>query len=199
VFTGIIETTGKVITITENNTNKDFWIESIISTELKIDQSVSHNGVCLTVTQLNGNMHKVTAILETLNVTNLKHIKPNSIINLERCMPANGRFDGHIVQGHIDETALVKKINYLNGSWEIIFALGDDKNKNLLVNKGSICINGVSLTVVKTTNNVFNVAIIPYTWENTNFKYLKEGDIVNIEFDIVGKYITGMLNKTGNN
>lgn len=199
MFTGIIETTGKVITITENNTNKDFWIESIISTELKIDQSVSHNGVCLTVTQLNGNMHKVTAILETLNVTNLKHIKPNSIINLERCMPANGRFDGHIVQGHIDETALVKKINYLNGSWEIIFALGDDKNKNLLVNKGSICINGVSLTVVKTTNNVFNVAIIPYTWENTNFKYLKEGDIVNIEFDIVGKYITGMLNKTGNN
>jgi riboflavin synthase len=194
MFTGIIETLAKVESITKNNTNVDLVFSSFITSELKIDQSVSHNGVCLTVVSINGNKYTVTAIDETLKRTNLGNLKVGEVVNLERCMPANGRFDGHIVQGHVDTTAVCKSIKDLKGSWEFVFEYKAQHNF-ITVEKGSITTNGVSLTVVDSRPNSFSVHIIPYTFEHTNYKTLKVGDTINLEFDIVGKYVAKLMNK----
>jgi riboflavin synthase len=194
MFTGIIETLAKVESITKSGTNVDFIFSSSITSELKIDQSVSHNGVCLTVVSINGNNYSVTAINETLKRSNLGNLKVGDKVNLERCMPANGRFDGHIVQGHVDTTAICKSIKDLKGSWEFVFEYKPGNNF-VTVEKGSITTNGVSLTVVDSKANSFSVHIIPYTFEHTNYKTLKVGDAINLEFDIVGKYVAKLLNK----
>ncbi len=193
MFTGIIETTGTVLELVPNNSNLDLWIGSNLSHELKIDQSVAHNGVCLTVVELRENAHRVTAIAETLSKTNLGKLKLGQTMNIERCMLANGRFDGHIVQGHVDDWAICSQITDKNGSWEFQFTLNQEEQTNLLVPKGSICINGTSLTVVQCEANTFSVAIIPYTYAHTNFKDIQIGDSVNLEFDILGKYIQKQL------
>lgn len=194
MFTGIIETLAKVERVEKSGSNVHFTFSSSITSELKIDQSVAHNGVCLTVVNINGAQYTVTAIDETLKRTNLGELNVGDIVNLERCMPANGRFDGHIVQGHVDTTAICKKVSDLNGSWEFEFEY--EKNpKHITVEKGSITVNGVSLTVVRSTDTLFSVHIIPYTIEHTNFKNIKSGTKVNLEFDIVGKYIAKMLGK----
>jgi len=187
MFTGIIETLGKVITTEHKSSNIDFVIESAISAELKVDQSVSHNGVCLTVVEVKGNTHRVTAINETLEKTNLKKLQVGSFVNLERAMLVGGRLDGHMVQGHVDAVAEVVSIKDENGSWLFTFQYQPSKDA-LLVNKGSVCIDGVSLTVVNPIANTFSVAIIPYTFQHTVFQYYKPGDKVNLEFDIIGKY-----------
>jgi riboflavin synthase len=192
MFTGIIETMGKVVDLKRNNSNLDIFIESNIKPELKIDQSVAHNGVCLTVVGINGNAYHVTAVDETLKRSNLGDLKIDDAINLERCMLMNGRLDGHIVQGHVDCKAICKNIIDKNGSWKFYFEY-DENPKHITVEKGSVCVNGVSLTVVGSKINSFSVAIIPYTFENTNFKNLKTGDAVNIEFDIIGKYVARMM------
>jgi riboflavin synthase len=188
MFTGIIETLGKVIQIEEKGTNRHFTVASPISAKLKIDQSVSHNGVCLTVVAKSKGTHAVTAIAETLERTNLGALKIGATINLERAMKSNALLDGHIVQGHVDATGEVIGLEDKNGSWFITFAYAPTPEV-LLVDKGSVCVNGVSLTVVNPTKTQFSVAIIPYTWENTMFHALKIGDSINIEFDIIGKYI----------
>ncbi len=211
MFTGIIEEIGTLISIHKQGTNQIFEIESAISNQLKIDQSVAHNGVCLTVTKVDKteNRHFVTAITETLQKTDLGNWTEGSKLNLERCMPANGRFDGHIVQGHVNQTAICIKIIDENGSWRFYFEY-EDKG-NFTVQKGSICTNGVSLTVVdsetstegdteknatdKVSKGSFSVAIIPYTYQHTNFHQLKVGDIINLEFDIVGKYMKLLFEK----
>lgn len=192
MFTGIIETISKVEKTEKAGTNVHFTFSSSITSQLKVDQSVAHNGVCLTVVSVSGNNYVVTAIDETLKRTNLGELKVGSVVNLERCMPANGRFDGHIVQGHVDTTATCKNIKDINGSWEFTFE-HEKNSKNITVEKGSITINGVSLTVVDSRDTTFSVHIIPYTFENTNFKTLKVGDKVNLEFDIVGKYVAKLL------
>mgnify|MGYP001398081604 FL=1 len=189
MFTGIIETIGKVVAIKKENTNVHITIESSISKELKVDQSVAHNGVCLTVTSKNEKHHNVTAIDETIIKSNYRNIEIGSLLNLERCLKVGARLDGHMVQGHVDETAECIDVIEDKGSWRYFFK-GSSKVESLVVNKGSICINGVSLTVVNTTGNLFEVAIIPYTYNHTTFKTLKKGEVVNIEFDIIGKYIT---------
>ncbi len=189
MFTGIIEAVGEITTIREEGTNLHFTISSTISKELKIDQSVAHNGVCLTVVELEGDAHTVTAIKETLDKTSLAAWKIGSSVNLERAMLADSRFDGHMVQGHVDTTAEVVKVNEVDGSWEYYFKF-IPTDVSMLVDKGSICIDGVSLTVVQATMDSFSVAIIPYTYEHTCFKYLKEGHKVNLEFDILGKYLS---------
>jgi len=192
MFTGIIETLARVEKIENENSNINFTFSSKLTNELKIDQSVAHNGVCLTVVKIEGNNYTVTAIDETLKRTNLGALKVGNHVNIERCMPANGRFDGHIVQGHVDTTAKCIKVNDLNGSWEFVFEHEKDKNF-VTVEKGSITINGVSLTVVESTNTTFSVHIIPYTFEHTNFHEIKPGSIINLEFDIIGKYVAKML------
>lgn len=192
MFTGIIETLAKVEAIEKENSNVHFTFSSPVTGELKIDQSVAHNGVCLTVIKINGNAYVVTAIDETLKRTNLGELKIGDVVNLERCMPASGRFDGHIVQGHVDTTATCKHVTDLKGSWEFEFEHAISK-QNITVEKGSITINGVSLTVVKSTENSFSVHIIPYTIEHTNFKHIKPGTKVNLEFDIVGKYVSKLM------
>ena len=192
MFTGIIETVGKVIEIKSDESNMDFLVSSSISSNLKIDQSVSHNGVCLTVTKVGEEGHWVTAIKETLDKSNLNHLSVGSDVNLERCMKADGRFDGHIVQGHVDTIAEVISIKDENGSWIFTFKI---KGEGLIVEKGSVCINGTSLTCYNVEGNNFSVAIIPYTFEHTNFNQLAIGSNVNIEFDIIGKYIHQILNK----
>ncbi len=189
MFTGIIETTAKLIAKEVEGGNVHFTFQSPISNELKIDQSVAHNGVCLTVVKLGSNQHTVTAIEETLNKTNLGNLQIEDSVNLERCMPAHGRFDGHLVQGHVDDTAVCKEVITKDGSWEFHFELNNLAQSLLVVDKGSICINGVSLTVVACKEKNFHVAIIPYTFEQTQFKHLSAGDVVNLEFDIVGKYL----------
>lgn len=194
MFTGIIETLATVEKIEKENSNVHFTFSSKITDELKIDQSVAHNGVCLTVVELTGNGYRVTAIDETLKRTNLGDLKVGDLVNLERCMPANGRFDGHVVQGHVDTTAVCKQINDLKGSWEFVFEHEKSKN-NITVEKGSATINGVSLTVVESTETEFSVHIIPYTFENTNFKEIEPGQKVNLEFDIIGKYVAKLLTK----
>ena len=194
MFTGIIETLGTVIKTDKKGTNKNFCIESDISSDLKVDQSISHNGVCLTVTKVRGGKHWVTAIDESLQKSNLGSLKIGDLVNLERCMIANGRFDGHIVQGHVDQTGICKSIKEAGGSWLFDFEY-DSSLGNMTVEKGSICINGVSLTCFNSKSNGFTVAIIPYTFEHTNFKQLKSGDTVNLEFDIIGKYVKRLLNK----
>lgn len=188
MFTGIIEASGSVKSIVKKGSNFIFTIESSISHELKVDQSVAHNGVCLTVTSVNENQHEVVAIAETLSKTSLGSLQAGSLINLERCMVANGRFDGHIVQGHIDQIGKCIGVEELDGSWLFDFTY-DPALGNITVEKGSICINGVSLTCFNSKNNSFRVAIIPYTFEHTNFKELKVDSIVNLEFDIIGKYL----------
>lgn len=194
MFTGIIETLATLVDIKTDNTNVHFTFLSTITHELKIDQSVAHNGVCLTVVEIKGNEYTVTAIDETLQKTNLSSLKIGDIVNLERCMPANGRFDGHIVQGHVDEVGKVVNIENNNGSWTYTISY-NPQSTNITVEKGSITINGTSLTVVNSQNNTFSVCIIPYTYENTVFKNLRINDVVNLEFDIVGKYVARLLNR----
>jgi riboflavin synthase len=197
MFTGIVEATGQVSDIEAEGTNLTFRIQSTMAPELKIDQSVSHNGVCLTVTSVADGSYTVTAVDETLKKTNLGQLKIGDRVNLERCMPANGRFDGHIVQGHVDQIGVCTNVQDMDGSWLYDFqydpATGDVNNQNITVEKGSICINGVSLTVFNSQPDQFRVTIIPYTYEHTTFRDLKVGDQVNLEFDIIGKYIKKML------
>ena len=188
MFTGIIECTGRIAGITTSGTNKSFWIESAISRDLKTDQSIAHNGVCLTVEETADNSHKVTAIEETLRKTNLNTLQPGDMVNLERCMLMNGRLDGHIVQGHVDSTALCTVKKELEGSWEFIFEFSPQFSQ-LVIEKGSITVNGTSLTCFNVTRDSFTVAIIPYTYEHTNLQTVHPGTTVNIEFDIIGKYI----------
>ena len=188
MFTGIIESLGKITDLKVDRGNIDFTIESDISKELKVDQSVSHNGVCLTVTKTNNNTHTVTAVKETLDKSSLTNFLINDLINLERAMKLGERLDGHLVQGHVDGVAKCLGVSVNDGSWIYKFEF-DISNEMLLIEKGSICINGVSLTVFDILENTFKVTIIPYTYENTSFKTLKEGDIVNIEFDMIGKYL----------
>jgi riboflavin synthase len=192
MFTGIIESLGKVNAIEKDRSNVHFTVESPISHELKIDQSVSHNGVCLTVVGLGDGWHRVTAVEETLRRSNLGKLEIGNWINLERCLPMNGRLDGHIVQGHVDDVAECVEITETGGSWRYTFRYRPSP-EHLLVDKGSICLNGVSLTVVEPREDLFSVAIIPYTWEHTDFKTLQVGDTVNVEFDIIGKYIARHL------
>jgi riboflavin synthase len=194
MFTGIIETLARVEKIEQEHSNLHFTFWSTLTHELKIDQSVAHNGVCLTVVKIDGDTYTVTAIDETLQRTNLGALKVGTLVNLERCMPANGRFDGHIVQGHVDTTASCKEIKNLNGSWEFVFEHAKHKT-NITVEKGSVTINGVSLTVVQSTDTSFSVCIIPYTHEHTNFKNLIIGSTVNLEFDVIGKYVAKMLDR----
>ena len=194
MFTGIIETTGKVIHIEKEHSNQHFCVESSIGQQLRVDQSVAHNGVCLTVTKVEGKRHWVTAIDETLQKSSLGTLQEGNYVNLERCMVANGRFDGHIVQGHVDQTGRCTARKDEGGSWLFDFEY-DPTQGNVTVEKGSICINGVSLTCFLSAENSFRVAIIPYTFEHTTFKDLKAGDVVNLEFDIVGKYVKRLLGK----
>lgn len=196
MFTGIIETFGTVAGVSKEGSNFRFDISSPIAAELKVDQSVSHNGVCLTVVAVDGKSYSVTAIDETLKKTNLKSWEVGKKINLERCMPANGRFDGHIVQGHVDQVGKVEHIAEEDGSWNFDFSF-DPNTGNVTVEKGSITINGTSLTCFNSKNGKFTVAIIPYTYENTNFHELKVGDEVNLEFDIIGKYIQRIIRGYG--
>ena len=188
MFTGIIESLGKITNVKVDRGNIDFTIESEISKELKIDQSVSHNGVCLTVTEKNKNTHTVTAVKETLDKSSLRNFSVDDLINLERAMKLGERLDGHLVQGHVDGVAKCISVSVNDGSWIYQFEF-DVKDEMLLIEKGSICINGVSLTVFDIAENTFKVTFIPYTHENTSFKKLKEGDVVNIEFDMIGKYL----------
>lgn len=192
MFTGIIETLGEITAIKHDHTNIHFTISSAISHELKIDQSVAHNGVCLTVVSLDDKTHTVTAIDETLNKTNLGHLKVGSKVNLERCMQMNARLDGHIVQGHVDQTAVCVKREALDGSWEYRFKY-DAAAGNVTVEKGSACVNGISLTVVNSEIDEFSVFIIPYTFEHTNLQDVQVGDTVNLEFDIIGKYVARLM------
>ena len=194
MFTGIIESEGEIEEIKIEGTNKHFLIASTIGNELKIDQSVSHNGVCLTVTKVINGKHWVTAIDETVQKSNLGAYEVGDKLNLERCMLANGRFDGHIVQGHVDQIGICKTVQELNGSWLFDFEY-DASLGNLTVEKGSISVNGVSLTCFNSTINSFRVAIIPYTFEHTNFHQLKVNQAVNLEFDVIGKYIKKILRK----
>ncbi len=191
MFTGIIEDLGEIIGIEKEGNNIHFSVKSRLSNELKIDQSVAHNGVCLTVVDIVDDIYKVTAIKETLAKTNLGDLVVGSLVNLERAMAANGRFDGHVVQGHVDQTGICESITDENGSW--MFTIAHEAKGHITVEKGSITINGVSLTVVNSTTNNFSVCIIPYTFEHTSFKTLKPGDTVNLEFDIIGKYVEKLL------
>lgn len=191
MFTGIIESLGIVRNIQKEENNLRISIQCSFTSELKIDQSVAHNGVCLTVVAIKDDVYDVIAIDETLKRSNLGLLKAGDKINLERCTKVGDRLDGHIVQGHIDTTAKITKIIPQQGSWLIYFQY--DNKENVTVQKGSICVNGVSLTVVDSGKNSFSVAIIPYTFENTNFEKLKVGDLVNIEFDIIGKYVAKLL------
>lgn len=194
MFTGIVETVGRVISTKHEGTNTRFRIGSGLSNELTVDQSVSHNGVCLTVESVGDGFHEVVAVQETLQKSNLSSLKENDSVNIERCMLNNGRFDGHIVQGHVDQTGEVKSVTEVGGSW--LFEFGYDSSQgNITVEKGSIAINGVSLTCFNSGKKGFTVAIIPYTYTNTNFHQLQVGDLVNLEFDIIGKYVKRLLNK----
>ena len=192
MFTGIIETIGTVVEIKKEGSNQHLTVASAISGELKIDQSVAHNGVCLTVVAQNDRQHVVTAIEETLNRSNLAGLQIGSAVNLERAMSASARFDGHFVQGHVDTTAQCIAIEQVDGSWYFSFKYAV-KPEWLLVDKGSVCINGVSLTVVEPRGDTFSVAIIPFTYEHTTFQHLQVGDSVNLEFDMLGKYIIKYL------
>ena len=192
MFTGIIESLGTVKEVISNGSNKTFWIESSISTLLKVDQSVSHSGVCLTVEEVKGNLHRVTAIDETLQKTNIGNWNEETIVNLERCLRINDRIDGHLVQGHIDTTGTCLKRKEKKGSWEFVFKF-PKKFAALVIEKGSICVNGISLTAVDVKKKSFTVAIIPFTFEHTNIKKVGEGESVNIEFDMFGKYILNQI------
>jgi riboflavin synthase len=194
MFTGIIESLGKVQSIETSGTNKTFWIGSSISPELRIDQSISHNGVCLTVEEVKDNLHRVTAIEETLEKTNLNSWQPGDLVNLERCLVMNGRLDGHIVQGHVDATATCLKRRELDGSWEFTFEF-PKKFSHLVIEKGSISLNGTSLTIFNVKKTKFDIAVIPYTFDHTNISTIMPGAIVNLEFDMIGKYVSRFLTK----
>lgn len=188
MFTGIVEALGKIDAIRIAGSNTSFVVDSDISFELKIDQSISHNGVCLTVENVMNSKYTVTAVAETLSRTNLGKLRIGNLVNLERCLRIGDRLDGHMVQGHIDDTAICTRIIDNDGSKTVFFEY-DSENFGLLVTKGSITINGVSLTLVDVDHSAFSVVIIPFTWNNTTFQYLKQGDQVNLEFDILGKYV----------
>lgn len=192
MFTGIIECLATVKKVEKEKGNLNLSLESSITKELKIDQSLCHNGVCLTVVGIEDDVYTVTVIEESLNRSNLGKLIPGDIVNIERSMSVNSRFDGHIVQGHVDEVAICSEVEETNGSWKYVFK---HKKENITVEKGSITINGVSLTVVDSSSDSFSVAIIPYTYENTNFKNIKPGSFVNLEFDILGKYIAKIITK----
>jgi riboflavin synthase len=196
MFTGIVEAAALVSKVDQKGTNVVFRFSTPLARELKIDQSISHNGVCLTVIDVSDESYAVEAIDETLRRSNLGSLKIGDKVNLERCMQSSGRFDGHIVQGHVDQTGIVKSIKDMNGSWLFEFQY-DATGGNITVEKGSICVNGVSLTCFNSKDDAFTVAIIPYTFEHTNFHQLKEGDRVNLEFDIIGKYVQKLLSKRG--
>lgn len=189
MFTGIVETFGKVVALDYEKDNLHLTIQSNFTHELKIDQSVAHNGVCLTVVKITGDTYTVTAIKESLDKTNLNTLQLGSVINLERGMKVGDRLDGHIVQGHVDQTAICKSITETDGSWEFTFEY-DPKLNNITIEKGSITVNGVSLTVVNSKRNEFSVCIIPYTYEHTNFKNFEVGTVINLEFDVIGKYVS---------
>lgn len=193
MFTGIIEDMGEVLRFEKEGSNLTISIKSNITPELKIDQSVSHNGVCLTVVAISELVYKVTAIKETLNKSNIGRLQIGDLVNLERAMKLGDRLDGHLVQGHVDQTALCIDTKEASGSWYFTFQY-DSKIGNITIEKGSITVNGVSLTVVDSKNDSFSVAIIPYTYENTCFKKIKVGSIVNLEFDLVGKYLKRLAN-----
>ncbi len=188
MFTGIIETAGKISAIEQSGTNKTFWITSPISNELKADQSVAHNGVCLTVEEVIDGKHRVTAVKETLEKSNLGFLNNGDDINIERCLPFNGRLDGHLVQGHVDATGTCMAVSEQNGSWLFTFQYPKEF-AHLIVEKGSISLNGISLTVFNVTECEFTVAIIPYTFEHTNMNKILSGSVINLEFDIIGKYV----------
>ncbi|MGO2102126.1 MAG: riboflavin synthase [Psychroflexus halocasei] len=192
MFTGIIETLGEVKNIQKNNSNIDFTFKSDFTQELKIDQSVAHNGVCLTVVSIEDDCYTVTAIQETLDKTNLGDLETGDLVNLERGMRMNAHLDGHIVQGHVDQTAVCEKVEDQDGSWKFTFNYSAEQ-KNVTIEKGSITINGVSLTVVDSELDAFSVAIIPFTYEHTTFKNIKVGDTVNLEFDVIGKYVKRLM------
>jgi len=194
MFSGIIETLGEVIALFKDQKNLHITIGSTFTSELKIDQSIAHNGVCLTVVEIKNDSYTVTAIDETLQKTNLGLLKTGDKINLERCMKLGDRLDGHIVQGHVDQTAKCISAKENAGSWIYTFEYDASQN-NITVEKGSVCVNGVSLTVVDSKDNSFSVCIIPYTFEHTNFQNVKIGSVVNLEFDIVGKYISRLLKR----
>lgn len=194
MFTGIIEEIGKIIAIKSDKENIHITVESAISKLLKIDQSLAHNGVCLTVVGQIDNTHTVTAIKETIDKSNFGQLKPHDKINLERAMQLGARLDGHIVQGHVDQVGKCISIKEEEGSWVFTFEY-DQKLSNITIEKGSITVNGVSLTVVNSKENTFSVAIIPYTYENTNFHNIKINDKVNLEFDVIGKYVARLLKK----
>jgi riboflavin synthase len=194
LFTGIIETLGTVTQLQKEQSNLHITIQSAISKDLKIDQSVAHNGVCLTVVAIADDSHTVTAIDETLQKSNIGDLNIGDLVNLERCMQMNGRLDGHIVQGHVDQTAVCINLQESDGSWVYTFEY-NATNGNVTVEKGSICVNGISLTVVNSKDNSFSVAIIPYTYEHTNLQQVKVGNKVNLEFDIIGKYVAKMIGK----
>ena len=194
MFTGIIEDVAEVVSLKNEDANLHISFKSRITNELKIDQSISHNGVCLTVVDIDGDKYTVTAINETLQKSNLGNLSVGSKVNLERSIKVGARFDGHIVQGHVDQTAICKEVKQDNGSYVLTFQHKNEKD-NLTVEKGSICVNGVSLTVVNSKDTSFSVAIIPYTFEHTNLHTVNLGTVVNLEFDILGKYISKMINK----
>jgi len=194
MFSGIIEVLGEVVGIQKEQSNLHLTVKAPFTHELKIDQSVAHNGVCLTVVGIQNDTYTVTAIDETIQKTNIGLLNKGDVMNLERCLKVGDRLDGHIVQGHVDQRAVCTKMEETDGSWTFTFEYDPTKG-NVTVEKGSVCVNGVSLTVVNSKDNSFSVCIIPYTFENTNFKTITPGAIVNIEFDIVGKYIAKMLPK----
>lgn len=191
MFTGIIETTGILRQMSTTGSNKSFWVESNLSTELKVDQSLAHSGVCLTIEAVEGNLHKVTAIQETLQKTNLNSWQPGDYINIERCLQLSARLDGHFVQGHVDACGSLLEKKDLNGSWQYSFSYPSEFAA-LMIEKGSITVNGISLTAFNVGKNSFDVGIIPYTYTHTNLQYIPVGGLVNLEFDLIGKYINRM-------
>lgn len=196
MFTGIIESKGVIKQVISEGLNKTFWIESAISSQLKVDQSLSHSGVCLTVEDIKDSTHRVTAIDETLQKTNISDWKNGTIVNLERCLQISDRLDGHIVQGHVDCVGICKNVKETWGSWVLEFEF-PKKFAELVVEKGSICLNGISLTVFNVKKKAFSVAIVPFTYEHTNIQHIKAGDSVNLEFDMLGKYLLRRLSLKG--
>lgn len=192
MFTGIIETMGRIEAVAGEGSNRTFWVRSPLSSSFKPDQSVSHSGVCLTVEEVRDDLHRVTAIRETLDKTNLGHWQPGRLVNIERCLQLNGRLDGHFVQGHVDTTGTCIARTPRDGSTEFDIRF-PEAFAPLVIEKGSICLNGISLTAFAVTGNTFRVAIIPFTYEHTNLQELKEGDEVNLEFDMIGKYLMRSL------
>ncbi len=196
MFTGIIESLGEVVAVTPEGSNRHLDVRTSLAPELRVDQSVAHNGVCLTVTEVRDDTYRVTAIDETLRKSNLGQLQPGDAVNLERCLPAHGRFDGHIVQGHVDQTGTCQQVTEQDGSWRFVFTFERTDEAYLVVEKGSITVNGVSLTCFEAHERGFTVAIIPYTYAHTTFGQLQPGDTVNLEFDILGKYVQRILGRT---